>query len=88
MVSTWHMLVSKFDVDDVISWFCGAVGDLAGAVLLILGVDVHFAGALNGKAQATVSWQQQVDIQFPVFFPDGIILSKSPPDVYPHPECR
>lgn len=49
------MLVSKFDVDDVISWFGGAVGDFAGAIFLILGVDIHFARSLNGEAQATVS---------------------------------
>lgn len=54
-VSTWHMLVSKLDVDDVISWFSGAVGDLAGAILLVLSVNVHFAGAFNGEAQATVA---------------------------------
>lgn len=49
------MLVSKLDVDDVISWFSGAVGDLAGTILLVLSVNVHFTGSLNGKAQATVA---------------------------------
>lgn len=53
--STWHVLVGELDVDDVISWFCGAVGDLAGAVLLVLSVDVHFAGSLDGQTQATIS---------------------------------
>lgn len=53
--STWHVLVSELDVDDVISWFSGAVCDLAGAVLLVLSVDVHFAGALDGQTQAAVA---------------------------------
>lgn len=52
---TWHVLVGEFNVDDVISWFGGAVGDLAGAVLLVLSVNVHFAGSLDGQAQTTVS---------------------------------
>lgn len=49
------MLVSKLDVDDVISWLRGAVGDLTGAVLLVLSVNVHFTGAFNGQAQATIA---------------------------------
>lgn len=49
------MLVSKFDVDDVVSWFSGAVGDLAGAVLLVLRVYVHLAGSFDGEAEAAVS---------------------------------
>lgn len=49
------MLVSELDVDDVISWFSGAVGDLTGAVLLVLSVDVHFTGPLNGQAQTTIA---------------------------------
>lgn len=51
------MLVSKLDVDDVVSWFSGAVGDLAGAVLLVLCVDVHFTGTFDGQAQATVTYR-------------------------------
>lgn len=54
-VSTWNVLVSKLDVDDVVSWFGGAVGDLAGAVLLVLCVDVHFTGTFDGQTQATVT---------------------------------
>lgn len=53
------MLVSELDVDDVISWFSGAVGDLTGAVLLILSVDVHFTGSLNGQAQATIACMEK-----------------------------
>lgn len=49
------MLVSEFDVDDVIARFSGAVGDLAGAVLLVLRVDVHFTGSFNGQTQTTVT---------------------------------
>lgn len=49
------MLVSELDVDDVISRFSGAVGDLTGAVLLVLSVDVHFTGPLNGQAQAAIA---------------------------------
>lgn len=49
------MLVSKLDVNDVISWFGGTVGDLTGAVLLVLSVNVHFTGAFNGQAQATIA---------------------------------
>lgn len=55
-VSTWNVLVSKLDVDDVISWLGGAVCDLARAVLLVLCVDVHFAGTFDGQAQATVTY--------------------------------
>lgn len=54
-VRTWNMLVGKLDVDDVISRFGGAVCDLARAVLLVLGVDVHLTGAFDGQAQATVA---------------------------------
>lgn len=50
------MLISKLDVDDVTSWLGGAVGDLTGAVLLVLRVDVHLAGAFDGQAQAAVAW--------------------------------
>lgn len=50
------MLVSKLDVDDVISWLGGAVCDLARAVLLVLCVDVHFAGTFDGQAQAAVTY--------------------------------
>lgn len=49
------MLVSELDVNDVISWFRGAVGDLTGAVYLVLGVNVHFTGAFNRQAQATIA---------------------------------
>lgn len=49
------MLVCKLDVDDVIARFSGTVGDLAGAVFLILSVNVYFAGSLNGQAQATIA---------------------------------
>lgn len=49
------MLVGKLDVDDVVPWFRGAVCDLAGAVLLVLCVDVHLAGTFDGQAQATVT---------------------------------
>lgn len=44
---TWHMLISKFEVDNVVSWFSGAVGDLACTILLILCVYINFAGAFN-----------------------------------------
>lgn len=54
-VRTWDVLISELDVDDVISWFGGAVGDLTGAVLLVFSVDVHFARPLNRQAQATIA---------------------------------
>lgn len=57
------MLVSKLDVDDVVSWFSGAVGDLAGAVLQVLCVDVHFAGTLNGQTQATIACDHSTQAQ-------------------------
>lgn len=53
------MLVSKFDVDDVISRFRGAVCDLAGAIFLVFSVDVHFTGSFNGQAQATISYKAE-----------------------------
>lgn len=56
------MLVSKLDVDDVISWFGGAVGDLAGSVFLVLSVDVHFAWSLNGQAQATIACMEETGV--------------------------
>ncbi len=49
------MLVSKLDVDDVISWFSGAVGHLTGSILLVLSVDVHLTGPLDRQAQATIA---------------------------------
>lgn len=49
------MLVGELDVDDVISWFGGTVGDSAGAVVHVLTVDVHFAGTLDGQTQTTVT---------------------------------
>lgn len=55
-VPTWDMFVGKLDVDDVVAGLSGAVGDLAGAVLHILTVDVHLAGTLDGQAQPTVAW--------------------------------
>ena len=58
-VSTLNMLVCELDVDDVIARLGGAIGDLTGAVLLVLGVDIHFAGSLNGQAQATIAWMQE-----------------------------
>lgn len=57
--STWHMLVGKLDVDDVISGFSGAVGNLTGAVLLVLCVDVHFTGPFNGEAQAAITYMDK-----------------------------
>lgn len=49
------MLVSKFDVDDVISWFGGEVGDLARPIFLVLGVDVHFTGAFDRQAESSIT---------------------------------
>lgn len=53
------MLVGELDVDDVISWLSGAVGDLTGAVLLVLSVDVHFTWPLNGQAQAAIACMEE-----------------------------
>ena len=49
------MLVSKFDVYNVVSRLCGTVGDPACAILQILCVDVYFARALNGQTKPTVA---------------------------------
>lgn len=57
------MLVSKLDVDDVISRFSGAVSDLTGSVLLVLSVDVYFTGTLNGQAQATIACMESFMIK-------------------------
>lgn len=54
---TRHMLVSKFDVYNVVSRLCGTVGDPACAILQILCVDVYFARALNGQTKPTVAWE-------------------------------
>lgn len=59
------MLISKLDVDDVTSWFCGAVGDLTGAVLLVLGVNVHFTGAFDGQAEATIACRKDTKVTTP-----------------------
>lgn len=50
------MLVSKFNVDDVISWLGGAIGDFAGSVLQVLCVDVHFTRTLDGQTEATITY--------------------------------
>lgn len=49
------MLVSKLNVDDVISWLSRAIGDLAGTILQILCVDVHFTGTLNGQTETAIT---------------------------------
>lgn len=54
---TRHVLVSELDVDDVVSGLCGAVGDPARAILQVLCVDVHLAGALDGQAKSAVAWK-------------------------------
>lgn len=57
--TTWHMLVCKFDVDNVSAWLCGAVGHFTGAIFYVLTVNVHFAGSFNREAQSTIAWQGQ-----------------------------
>lgn len=57
------MLVSELDVDDVVSWLRGAVGDLTGAVLLVLCVDVYLTGPLDGQAQAAIAWMEGKRVQ-------------------------
>lgn len=54
-ISTWNMLVSELDVDDVIARFSGAIGDLTCTILLVLSVDVHFTGSLNRQTQTTIA---------------------------------
>ena len=49
------MLVCELDVDDVVPRLGGAVGHLAGPVLLVLRVDVHLTGALDGQTQTPVA---------------------------------
>lgn len=48
-VCTWNMLISKFDVDDVVSRFSRTESDLAGSIFYVLTVYVHFTGPLNGE---------------------------------------
>ena len=53
------MLVSKLDVDDVVAWLGGLVGDAARAVLVIMALNVSLAGALDGQGHAAVAWAQK-----------------------------
>lgn len=53
---TRHMLVSEFDVYNVVSRLCGTVGDPACTILQVLCVDVYLARALNGQTEPTIAW--------------------------------
>jgi hypothetical protein len=57
-MSTWYVLVGELDVDDVVSWFSRAVGYLTGTILLVLGVNVHLTGALDGQTQTPIAYTQ------------------------------
>ncbi len=54
-VCTWNMLVSKLDVDDVISWFSWTVGDFTRPILHVFTVNVHFTGTLDGQTQTSIT---------------------------------
>lgn len=54
---TWYMLVRKLDVDDIIARLRRAVGDLASAILHVLTINVHLAGAFNGQAKTSIAWK-------------------------------
>lgn len=54
-VYTWDVLISKLDVDNVVSWFSGTVSNFTRAVLHIFTVYVHFTGSLNGQPETTVT---------------------------------
>lgn len=73
MLLAWHVLLSEADGDDVVPWFGGTVGDLAGPVLHVVRLDVHLAGTLDGQSQATVSCGPTATelAVFIVFFPQA-----------------
>lgn len=52
---TRHVLVSELGGDDVNPRHGGEVGDLAGAVLQVLGLDVHLARAFHRQGDASVT---------------------------------
>lgn len=52
---TRYMLVSEFDVYDVVSRLCGTIGDPACTILQVLCVDVYLARALNGQTEPTIA---------------------------------
>lgn len=49
------MLLGEANGNDVVPWFGWTVGDFAGPVLHVVGLDVHLAGTLDGQPQAAVS---------------------------------
>lgn len=57
LVHTCDVFICKFDVDDVISWFSGAVSHPACTVLHVLTLDVHFARTLDRQPQSSVTYQ-------------------------------
>ena len=54
-IRTRHVLVSELGGDDVNPRHGGEVGDLAGAVLQVLGLDVHLARAFHRQGDASVT---------------------------------
>lgn len=52
---TRHVLIGEFGGDDVNARHGGEVGDLASAVLQVLCLDVHFAGAFHGQGDAAIT---------------------------------
>ena len=56
---TWHMLISKLDVDDVGSRLRGFVGDTARSIFVVMTLDVSLAGALDRQAHATIACSNQ-----------------------------
>lgn len=54
-VCTWDVLVSKLNVDDVVSRFGWTVGDFTRAVVHVLTVNVHFTGTFDGQTQTSIT---------------------------------
>lgn len=52
---TRHVLISKLGGDDVNARHSGEIGDLAGAVLQVLGLDVHLARAFHCQGDASIT---------------------------------
>lgn len=79
--STWHMLISKLYIDDVVSRLGWAVGNFAGAVFQILSVNINFAGPFNRQTEATISCNSQMDqhkLEFVEFSETNLIYQITP----------
>ena len=60
--AAWYVLICKLHVDDIVAGLSGFIGDAAGAILIVMALNVCLAGALNGQGQATITLESKMDI--------------------------